>query len=210
MIDRRVILAVVAVLLLGGAWWWFRPQDRPLRNVPPPSNLVVVFGDSLAMGFGAAPGKDIASRLHERFGVKVSNLGQSGDTTTEALHRLPQVLAMKPGLVVVIVGGNDMILGTRKEEVLANVRQLLTRLLDAGAAVCFVGVQPPVMTGISFRSEFAALARELEVAYVPDALAGILDRPGLKVDAIHPNSEGYGVLAEKIARAIEPIVMKMP
>jgi lysophospholipase L1-like esterase len=210
MIDRRLLLLIVAVILIGGAAWYWWPTKREYANTPPRNSTVVLFGDSLARGYGASPGQDLAARLGERFGLKIANLGVVGDQSDDALFRVPQVVAMQPGLVIVIIGGNDMMRGVEKAQTMKNIRAIVEKLLAEGASVCLVGIEPPLMTGISYHSEFRAIADELKLAFVPDALGDILANPSLKADTVHPNSEGYGVLATEIGDAIEPIVLQMP
>jgi acyl-CoA hydrolase len=46
---------------------------------------------------------------------------------------------------------------------------------------------------------YAELAREENVAVVPDVLSDVLSEDDLKTDAIHPNGAGYKRMAEGIA-----------
>jgi lysophospholipase L1-like esterase len=50
------------------------------------------------------------------------------------------------------------------------------------------------------------LARKTGCVYVPDILDGIFGKPGLMSDSIHPNAQGYALVGERIAKALEPYV----
>src|SRR5450432_3450612 len=63
--------------------------------------IVAAFGDSLSAGHGADPGQsypDYLQKLIDQDGGKwrVYNAGVSGDTTTDGLERLPEIVALKP------------------------------------------------------------------------------------------------------------------
>ncbi len=45
---------------------------------------------------------------------------------------------------------------------------------------------------------YAKIAKEMNVAYVENALSEILSESALKSDAIHPNAQGYQLLTEVI------------
>ena len=68
--------------------------------------VIVAFGDSLSAGFGADPGKSFPDFLQkdlEAAGLKwrVVNAGVSGNTTTDGLDRISEVLAYKPRITIV-------------------------------------------------------------------------------------------------------------
>ena len=51
---------------------------------------------------------------------------------------------------------------------------------------------------------FAKLAKEKHVFYVPDILDGIMFKPVLMSDAIHPNAQGYHQFAERLQQELQP------
>ena len=102
------------------------PVSDPTQfaNIPPPDGPIVAFGDSLTAGVGATAGQDVVSELERRLGESIINEGVSGDTTEDALARLESdVLARDPSVVIVWLGGND-ILGRLVARVEAGVDNL--------------------------------------------------------------------------------------
>jgi acyl-CoA thioesterase-1 len=92
----------------------------PARANPNPEPVrILAFGDSLTAGYGLAPGQGFAPQLQamlRRNGVPavVTNGGVSGDTAAAARARLGWTLdgmGAKPDLVIVALGGNDMLRG---------------------------------------------------------------------------------------------------
>ena len=79
--------------------------------------LIVAFGDSLYAGYRLGPTEGLAPQLQAALAkagisARVHNAGVSGDTTAAGKQRLTFVLdnlERKPDLVVLGLGGNDML-----------------------------------------------------------------------------------------------------
>src|SRR5689334_1731770 len=93
---------------------------QPTGAANPPQ--ILVFGDSLAAGFGLSPEASFPVRLEARLAAdgsraRVVNSGNSGDTTAAGLARLDWALADKPHLVILELGANDALRGIDPESV---------------------------------------------------------------------------------------------
>ena len=55
-----------------------------------------------------------------------------------------------------------------------------------------------------YREKFARLAKDTGSIFVPAVLSGIITNPAMKSDFMHPNQEGYRIIAQRIYRAISP------
>src|SRR3546814_2862528 len=85
--------------------------------VPADAPLVIAFGDSLYAGYRLGPKEGLAPQLQaalaaDGVAARVQNAGVSGDTTAAGRQRLAFVLghaASKPALVLLGLGGNDML-----------------------------------------------------------------------------------------------------
>ncbi|MBK5297769.1 MAG: hypothetical protein JJE40_11470 [Vicinamibacteria bacterium] len=121
-------------------------------------------------------------------------------TTGSALARLDSaVLSRSPRVVIVVLGGNDVLRRIRHEETFANLDAIAGRLRSRGAAVILVGLSVGVFTDAYGRG-YEDLARRTSSGLVPDVLAGI--NPDLMADQIHPNDLGYRMMADRI----EPVL----
>lgn len=158
---------------------------------------VILFGDSLAAGYGATLGNDPASLLAARLGVPVENQGRNGDTTSTGLMRLESAIARKPGVVIVVLGGNDFLQRRDAGAMRDNLTEIARRLRAAGAVPVLVGLQEPEGKG-AYAAAYEEAAEGFE-SYVPDVLDGIFGKPSLMADLIHPNDAGYALVAERIA-----------
>ncbi len=166
---------------------------------------IVVLGDSLAEGFGVAPGEDYPALLEallHREGVscRVVNAGVSGDTCRGASARLGRVLSVSPDLVVVEIGLNDILMGAMPERIRACVTRILERLASEGVAAVLAGMVLPETgdpdTERDFADLYAAAARDAGAVLLPAFNRPAFEcRDGLQFDGLHPTSEGYRAIA---------------
>src|SRR5689334_9996012 len=102
---------------------------RAPPNLDSPGTAIVCLGDSITAGAGASDGHGYPAVLAARLGVAVIDDGVPGDTAAGGLARLPQVLAQDPWLVIVELGGNDILrqvpAASTEEALDGIVRQLL-------------------------------------------------------------------------------------
>lgn len=202
-LRSRLILAAVLLLAGWGAFRIFRPEH--VVNAPPAEGPYVAFGDSLTEGVGAAAGETYPDQLSRLLGVPVLNRGVSGETAEQALKRLDRdVLKLRPALVLVCLGGNDILQQRDPDGTFRALDEIVTRLTDAGAMVVLIGVEGLPLISPDFGARYEALAEEKGCLYVPDVLDGIIGRDQLMSDAIHPNGKGYGMIAERIAKRLRP------
>jgi acyl-CoA thioesterase I len=195
-----LIIALVAALF-AGAWFWHAGRSEELRP-----QVIVFFGDSLVRGVGASGGGDLVAVLQSRLGMPIVNAGRSGDTTASALTRLDEeVLAQEPGVVMVLLGGNDVLERVPRSDTFRNLGEIIDRIEAKGARPLLVGIQGNAF-GDPYRSAFDALAEEKRVAYVPDILRGVFNDPDLMSDPIHPNDAGYVKMADRIEPALRELL----
>src|SRR5947207_10969565 len=101
---------------------------------------ILVFGDSIAAGFGLPAGEAFPARLEaklraDRLDVHIVNAGNSGDTTADGLGRLDCALAEKPDIVILELGANDALRGLDPAVVRANPDPMLEKVRSSAAKV---------------------------------------------------------------------------
>lgn len=205
-LDRRVWLVVV---LLVPALWWGPDLLWPYRhvvNLGAPGDVVGVLGDSIPAGFGDGIGADRAwpTLVAKRLGLRLVNRSVAGDTTERGLARLDEVLAERPRLVIVELGGNDMMQRAGPEKMRENLDVIFDRIQKSGAMVLYVSVPTP-LNG-KYESAWAASCREHGVWYVRDILSGVFGTPSLMYDSIHPNAEGHERIAERMTGEVSSLL----
>jgi lysophospholipase L1-like esterase len=204
--KKSTLVAVAGAVLLVGLFFVFRPAQK-ITNYPPKGNIVIALGDSLTSGAGSSLGNDYVSKISELIGIPIVNKGVAGNTTADALTRLQtDVLDQNPDIVIVLLGGNDYLKKIPKSETFKNLGSIISRIQSQGAIVVLVGVQGGIF-GDSYKNEFRKLADEYGAVYVPNVLNGIVLHTDLMFDAIHPNDKGYKLIAERIYRELEGLLL---
>ena len=199
------------------------PPERIVTANPPSGSdapaadakLVVAFGDSLYAGYNLDQGKGLAPVLEQalvRRGIKarVVNAGVSGDTTAAGRARLAftlDSLPRKPDLLLLGLGGNDMLRGLEPKETRANMAAILDEAQKRGIPVMMTGMIASPNMGPDYAAAFnpiyPELARQYGAALYPFMLNGVIgNRALLLPDGIHPNDAGV----RKIVAQLEPVV----
>ncbi len=199
MVNSR-IAALLALFLYLLAAPGLHAQTAPIK--------LAVLGDSLAAGYGVKPDQAFPARLEAALtaagrNVAVINHGVSGDTTAGGVERLDWMLADKPDIVLVELGGNDALRATDPVSTERNLDTILTRLKAAGVTVWLAGMLAPRNFGPEYATQFDGLYKRLAdkhgVPLYPFFLDGVAQEPALnQPDGIHPNPKGVAVVVERI------------
>lgn len=167
------------------------------------NDVILAFGDSLTFGTGASPETSYPAQLAERIGRPIINAGVPGETTTDALTRLPQVLNQyRPRLVFLCLGGNDMLRQQAATNIEQNLRAMIKTIRDSNAAVVLIGVPEPKLFG-GAPGFYADIADDLNLPYEGEVFNEVLRNPSLKSDPIHANAEGYRLVAQRLAELLK-------
>jgi len=197
-LRRRLLLATGSLALLAAC----RRRERwpPL----PSAAVVVALGDSITYGTGATPQTSYPSVLAALTGWRVVNAGVPGDTSAQAMTRLPALLAEhRPAMVIVSVGGNDFLRRLPESDTRAHVERIVVDARAAGALPLLIGVPRPTVTGaltgsLDDHPLFEDLATKQRVPLAAGLWARVLGDERLKSDAIHANAAGYRAFAETL------------
>ncbi|MDE2028133.1 MAG: arylesterase [Candidatus Omnitrophica bacterium] len=174
-----------------------------IANRDSSGTTVVCFGDSLTAGYGAAAGHDYPSLLAQKIALPVINAGVSGNTTADALARLDtDVLSHNPKMVIITLGANDFFQNLPEKETLANMKKIIEAIKSHGAMVVWAEVRMGLWWD-PYLKDFKGLAQREHILLIPNILRGIIDNPALKYDQIHPNDEGYKIMAKRIYNYIK-------
>lgn len=192
--------AVLPLLLLATAC------GPEIPNLDSPGKTIVCLGDSITSGVGAEPGQPFPALLAAKLNREVINEGVPGDTAEDGLARVDRALAHDPWLVIVELGGNDILRQVPPARTEAALRQVLDRLLAARVVPVLVELEVPFAGRYS--DVFERIEKDYEIPVVEDTLGEILLDPALKADPIHPNAQGHVQLADAIAGVVEPILEK--
>ena len=221
--------AIIQVALLGGC-------DKP-ASVPAPSpsavasadaaprpagpeRLVLAFGDSLYAGYGLDRGQSLPDAVQARLrrqgiNATIVNAGVSGDTSAAGRQRLGFVLdnlARKPDLVMLGLGGNDVLRQIPAAETRANMTAMLDELRRRGLPVVLTGMKAPPNLGPDYVAAFDAIWPDLakrdeagqnRTGLYPFILDGVIGNPKLmQGDRVHPNVAGVAIIADRVTPVV--------
>src|SRR5512147_1040024 len=133
----RVVLLLAAIILLTSC-------GRAKEEAIPAGSRVLALGDSLTAGAGVTPTEAWPAVLASRTGWDVINGGVNGDTSAAALLRLPELLERHtPVLVLVTLGGNDMLRHLPEQETIANLEKIIALIKAHGAQAVLLATPNP-------------------------------------------------------------------
>lgn len=184
-----------------------------------PGKVITILGDSITAGLGLTGREALPNQLHlalEKLGVAnlVRGAGISGDTTADGLARMGFSIRPDSSLVVVALGGNDLLQGVDPKVVRANLDRILARLAERHRAAVLCGIRAPVEIGAGYARDFNAVFPEVAKAHrvplYPDLLAGVERNPALNQgDGIHPNARGVQIIARRLAPVVAQAARKI-
>lgn len=196
-----------------------RYREENAKLMPPSSdeNRVVFFGDSITENW----------KLAEYFpGRSFINRGISSQTTSQMLLRFrADVVELKPRVVVILAGTNDLAEKTPLERIEANIASMAELARAGGARVVLASVLPvrDIKTLSGRETPNTTLRPPAQIATLNDRLkkysaekgfvyldyfSAMADENGmlkseLSADGLHPNANGYDVMKPLADKAIE-------
>jgi lysophospholipase L1-like esterase len=159
----------------------------------------------------------------------VANLGVNGFTSRDVIEvELPELPALEPGFVTVLVGVNDVVQGvpeaTYRENVAIILDDLLSRLLPSRLLVVTTPDYTVTTRGGDFGDptqqaaeirrfntaiEELASERGISVVDIHDlSLEAATDRSLVADDGLHPSGAQYACWVDRIAPAVEALIRR--
>jgi len=224
---RPVVLALAALLVACA------PRPDATRGLPAERGAdvrYVALGDSTVEGVGASRRElnyvsRIHARLQERYpDARVRNLGVGGATSADVrAAQLGPAVELRPHLVTLSVGPNDITRGVSVQQYERNIRTILETLAEKTSAMIVVNLLPDLAVTRRFHggqfaervgrlstefNEVLQRAAETYGAEVVDLYSASREevprRPELlSADGYHPSDAGYARWAELMWQGIE-------
>jgi len=184
-----LLLLIISVLMV---------HTEVLYSMPPKillgtTDTLFVVGDSLCMEVDT-PSKNWPEILGDLAKLKVRNLSIGGAklaTSLDTARRINQ----DDALVILELGGNDLLGGTSIPEYRENLEKMLSLLCGPHRRVAMIELPLP-----PFYNRFGMVQRDLAkshgVTLIPKRyLAKIICTPGATVDGLHLSNTGHALLA---------------
>ena len=187
--------ALLAAILLAASGCGQQAKLPPLAA----DAVVLAFGDSLTYGSGASEAESYPAQLARLINRRVVREGVPGEVSAAGLARLPSALdEHRPALLLLCHGGNDFLQRQSKQAVAENLRGMIRLAKARGIQVLLIGTPEP---GFSVMPPefYGEIAKEFRIPYEGNVLGKILRDASLKSDQVHPNAQGYRLMAERVA-----------
>jgi acyl-CoA thioesterase-1 len=192
--------------------------DTPVARPTVAKRRVLFVGTSLTAGYGLEPDQAYPALIARRIdslglNYEVVNAGVSGETSAGALRRIDWLLRAPVDVFVLETGANDGLRALSVDSMRANIQVILdkVRATHPAARVILVGMEAPPNLGPRYTSAFHAvfpeLARKNGAVLVPFLLADVAGVDSLnQADGIHPNARGAQIVADRVWRALRPLI----
>lgn len=177
------------------------------------AETILFLGDSLTEGYQLAKEEAYPALIEKelqktRKGIKIINGGVSGATSASGLKRMDWYLKAKPDIMVLALGANDGLRGTKPEITEKNLSNVIEKAQQRGITVILAGMKMPTNMGEPYRSQFEnifpKLAKKYSLKFIPFILDGVGGKPELNLpDGIHPNPKGHEVMAKTVLKVLE-------
>jgi len=187
-------MGLVATLSMTGC------GSEPKQDALPAGSTVIALGDSLTYGYGASIETAYPTVLANLSGWTVMNSGINGDTSADVLARVDDITKQTPDLVLLGVGGNDVLQRVRPETTRANITATIDTLKSANIDVVLIA-EPHFSASALFGKAsdnpiYEEIADAKKIPLYSGGWSAVLSDDTLKSDRIHANAAGYRQFAE--------------
>ena len=183
------------------------------------ANTILVIGDSISSAYGMPVNQGWVALLQKRLQseqlpYKVVNLSISGDTSANALNRLPQTLEQhQPHILLLEIGGNDGLRGLSLAQMQQNMESMIDLATSNEIQVMLLGIQLPPNYGSHYTDQFNDIYRQLASQYqltlLPSIVEGVGGNPQLmQADGIHPNAKAQPMMLELVWSGLEKLLIR--
>ncbi|WP_019518952.1 GDSL-type esterase/lipase family protein [Faucicola boevrei] len=185
-------------------------NNKPTEAKIARGSKVIALGDSLTYGYGAEKHQAYPTILAKKTGWQIRNAGINGDTSAGVLARLDEIIQQKPSLVLLGIGGNDVLRRVNPSETTENITKIVQQLKNQNINVILIA-EPHLSTSALFGKAsdnpiYQKIADSEQVILFAKGDGGwseILSNEKLKSDQIHANAAGYAKFADNLYQFLQ-------
>ncbi len=191
---------ITTVFFIGFIFVFLNACSEDAKLQPLNANAsILAFGDSLTYGTGTSRDNAYPAVLSKLINRKVINAGVPGEISEKGLSRLSALIENhQPGLIIICHGANDILRKLNIHQTKINLQKMIDLARQNNSQVVLVAV-PEFSLFLNPSPIYQELAEENHLPIANDILVDILSKNALKSDHIHPNAEGYQLLASNIS-----------
>ena len=166
--------------------------------------VLYVIGDSVTAGLGRAGETTWPSVLRTAHNIRIADCSRPGCTVRQAVGNAAPAARDDDGVVLIEVGGNDVIGRTDPRQFGADLETLARTVRASNRPTVMLEV-PRFPFDDRYGVEQRRVAARFHIRLVPRrAFAGILAGPGNTIDGVHLSNAGQRTMADLVWRVVGP------
>lgn len=219
--GKTINIGIVAVVAVVGSYFIFaNSSDSDKAAIEPETTeessvqsdqrevKIIAFGDSLTAGYDLPQSESYPAQLEAKLKandllVEVVNAGVNGETTRGNLERAEFIRAQNSDIVILGIGGNDILRQLPLEETKKNMDQTI-EILRSGEdppEVMLLQMQVPLNSGLQYKLDFDSVYEDLadkhDLILVPFITLEVFSDQNNKLsDGVHLNEQGYEAIID--------------
>ncbi len=219
--GKTINIGIVAVIAVVGSYFIFANSSDNDKPVTEPETTekssaqsdqrevkIIAFGDSLTAGYDLPQSESYPAQLETKLKandllVEVVNAGVNGETTRGNLERAEFIRRQNSDIVILGIGGNDVLRQLPLEETKKNMDQTI-EILRSGEdppEVILLQMQAPLNSGLQYKLDFDSIYEDLADKYdlilVPFITLEVFSDQNNKLsDGVHLNEQGYEAIID--------------
>ena len=190
---------MLLVLLVGmslplSVWEWSHRRKPEIAMEP--ATTIYVVGDSISAGVGTKE-RNWPEVLADSTKLTVVNLARPGATTESAFAQV-QKISERSAIVIVEIGGNDLLGGAKSRTFRKQLDKLLARLRSDDHQIVMFELPLPPFCNAFGRAQRQA-ARRYEARLIPKrCMTAAFDMKDATIDGLHLSQAGHDALAGEV------------
>lgn len=167
------------------------------------NDTILAFGDSITYGFGVGVNNSYPKILAKKINTNIINAGMNGDTTSNALKRLPALLndnSIK--LMFLCLGSNDLLQNIANNDIKENLKKIIKTVKNKNISILLI-LPNFSLFGPKRLALYKELAEEENIELIEDLLSEVSFIPSFMQDDIHPSAHGYEYIADTLYRYLK-------
>lgn len=178
--------------------------------------IISLYGDSLMSGYLLNESEHLSVQLNfllNNFKVpnQVINSSISGDTTDQGLQRMQDIISLKPDIVILCLGANDMLLRVDVDIIYKNLEKIIISLQKNNVKIILAGMYASPILSKTYKEDFKdiylTLSKKYNLVFMPFILKDIVfNNKYLLADNSHPNFKGVKIIANNLIKYLAIIL----
>lgn len=211
---KNVIFTVIISMFLVSCWSHIVEEKTSSSTKEKPSTIIALW-DSLTAWYNLDISDSYPSQLEDildenNYNYKIINAGVSWDTSKNLLDRIDLYDETPAEIYMLTIGGNDALRRQSIDDMVNNIQKIIDslQLQNPDATIVLSGMQIPINYGLSYASNykkaFETLADKNNLEFYEFFLEWVAQDSKLNLsDGIHPNAQGYKIIANNLYDFLE-------